>query len=51
LLDPLSRDLSRDDVDAVPSVDPADRERERLELLLVVMPGGLLPDILEDGVS
>jgi hypothetical protein len=38
------------DVEAIPDVNPPDRKKQSCQLLLVVMPGGLLPDFVGDRI-
>jgi RNA polymerase sigma-70 factor (ECF subfamily) len=48
---PLARDLPGGDVDAVEDVHGGDPQDQRGQLLLVVVPGGLVPDPVRYGVG
>ena len=50
VMDPLPADLPGDDVEAVPGVDPCDREDECGELRLLVVAGSVVPHVVRDGV-
>jgi uncharacterized membrane protein YbhN (UPF0104 family) len=51
LLDPAATNLLGGGVDAVPGIDPRDRDDEGGKLGLLVVPGSVLPDLVRDRVG
>src|SRR5215213_3358030 len=46
----LARDLPCGDVEPIPDVDTRDSDDQRCECLLVIVPGGLVPDFIRHGI-